>query len=82
VTTAAAKKRLAWGFVVALGILQYDFWFWSDRSVVLGFLPVGLLYQVLISLLAALAWALVVRWAWPSWLEEWAGAEGGGEPGA
>ena len=39
---------------------------------VLGFLPVGLLFQALISVGAAVAWALVVRCAWPTHVEEWA----------
>ena len=64
--------KLAWGLVLALAILHYDFWLWDDRTVVLGFLPVGLLYQALISLGAAAAWALVVRFAWPAHIERWA----------
>lgn len=66
------KRTLAWGFVVVLGVAHYDFWFWHDATLVLGFLPVGLAYHALISVLAALAWALVVRYGWPSWIEEWA----------
>ncbi|MFN3242656.1 MAG: hypothetical protein ACE37K_14225 [Planctomycetota bacterium] len=64
--------KFAWGLVVLLAILHYDFWFWGDRSVAFGFLPVGLLFQALISLGAAIAWALVVRFAWPTHIEEWA----------
>lgn len=64
--------KFAWGLVVLLAILHYDFWFWDDRTVVLGFLPIGLLFQALISLGAAIAWALVVKFAWPTHIEEWA----------
>lgn len=64
--------KLAWGLVALLAVLHYDFWNWSDRSVALGFLPIGLLYQALISIGAAVAWALVVRCAWPTHVEEWA----------
>ena len=73
-----AKKKLVWGFVLFLAVAHHDFWFWSDRTLVFGFLPIGLLYQVLISILAAIAWALVVRFSWPGWLEEWASS--GSEP--
>ena len=64
--------KFAWGLVALLAVLHYDFWNWNDRSVVFGFLPVGLLFQALISIGAAVAWALVVRSAWPTHVEEWA----------
>ena len=67
-------RQLVWVAVVALLVLRYDWWFWSDSTIVAGFLPVGLFYQVLISLGAGLAWALVVKYAWPTRLEEWASA--------
>lgn len=68
----SSAGKLAWAFVFVLAVVHYDFWFWSDRSVVFGFVPIGLLFQVLISILAGVAWALVVRHAWPSHIEEWA----------
>ncbi len=56
--------------VLAVALLHQDFWFWKDRSLLLGFLPVGLAYHMGYSVLAAATlWALV-RWAWPSHLEE------------
>ena len=69
---ADTKRKLVWGFVIALGIAHYDFWYWDDTSVVLGFMPVGLFFHASISLLAGIAWALVVKHAWPSWIEDWA----------
>lgn len=66
---------LAWALVALLAILHYDFWNWNDRSLVFGFVPIGLFFQVLISIGAAIAWALVVRFAWPSHVEEWAAGE-------
>ena len=36
--------------------------------------PIGLAYHALISVLAAVAWALVVRFAWPQHIEDWADA--------
>ena len=69
--------KLAWGLVVVLAILHYDFWYWNDESLVFGFMPVGLAYQAGISLAAGVAWALVVHNAWPDEVEKWAseGAE-------
>jgi hypothetical protein len=68
----SGASKLAWGLVALVAILHYDFWYWDDRSLVFGFIPIGLAYPAGISLLAALAWALVVRFSWPTHLEEWA----------
>ena len=70
--------KLAWGFVIVVAILHWDFWYWDDRTLVFGFVPIGLAFQAGISVLAALAWASVVRFAWPDHIEEW--AEGDGSP--
>ncbi len=72
-------RKLVWGLVALLALAHYDFWNWDDRSVAFGFLPVGLAYQALISILAAVVWALVVKFAWPSWIEEWADQKGPAE---
>ena len=62
-----------WVLVVAvtgLYLLHQDVWFWDvARPLVLGFLPVGLVYHAAYSLaVAALMWVLV-RFAWPAHLE-------------
>ena len=61
-------------------ILRHDYWNWdTPYPLLLGFLPVGLWWQALVSLLAcALMW-LMVRFAWPQELEDVAlGVEGAG----
>ena len=63
---------LVWGAVVALVVLHQDAWFWADRTLLLGFLPIGLAYHAVFSLVAACVWALATKFAWPSHLEEWA----------
>ena len=65
-------NRVAWGLVILLGILHYDFWYWGDQTLVFGFLPIGLGFHAAFSVAAAIAWALVVKFAWPTHLEEWA----------
>ena len=62
---------------VVLAILHQDFWNWDNKNLVLGFMPVGLAYHALYSLVAASFWAIVMKVAWPTELEEW--AEGGEE---
>ena len=58
-------KYVAWGFIIALAVLHQDFWNWDDGSLVFGFLPVGLAYHIVLSLLASAAWLLAVNIAWP-----------------
>lgn len=67
---------------LVLVVLHQDFWNWDNANLVFGFMPVGLFYHACYSLTAALFWAIVMKVAWPSNLEEWAegdsdDAEGG-----
>ena len=66
-------RWVIWGVVVFLGLIHWDFWLWDDRSLLFGFLPIGLAYHGLFSIAAAVTWALVIRLAWPEHLERWAG---------
>lgn len=56
--------------VIVVVLLHQDFWFWNDKTLVLGFLPAGLAYHVGYSFLAAATMGLLVRFAWPTRLEE------------
>ena len=62
------------GFLI-MAVLHQDFWNWNNANLVLGFMPVGLAYHAGYSLVAAIFWALVVKFAWPTKLEEWADSE-------
>jgi hypothetical protein len=69
-----SRAKVAWGFVALLGILHYDFWWWADRSLVFGFLPIGLFYHAAYTVAcSALMW-LLVRHQWPAHLERVSGA--------
>lgn len=57
---------------VVLAVLHQDVWFWGDRSLVAGFMPVGLAFHVGYSIVAALLWALAIKIAWPHHLEAFA----------
>ena len=57
---------------IALFVLHQDVWNWDNPGLVFGFMPVGLAYHAAYSLVAAAFWALVVKFAWPTKLEEWA----------
>ena len=56
---------------VTVWILRHDYWNWNTPYPLLfGFLPVGLWWQGLVSILASVLLALIVRFAWPQALED------------
>jgi hypothetical protein len=76
---SSRKRKLVWLAVGLLFVLHHDFWFWNDPSLVLGFLPIGLAYHLLFSVAAGGVWFAMVKFAWPSHVEEF--AEGENKPG-
>ena len=74
-------KKVVYGLVVLLAIILQDFWWWNNKTLVFGFMPLGLFYHALFSCMAAGVWAMAIKWAWPSEIEEWAESvdEQGGE---
>ena len=52
--------------IVVLIILHQDYWQWHNATLDFGFLPRALTYHASLSVLAAIAWAMAVRWCWPS----------------
>lgn len=66
------NRKFIWIACAALFLLHQDVWFWGDRTLVLGFLPIGLAYHVLFSLATAVLWLAAVKWAWPGEMEAWA----------
>ena len=56
--------------VVVLAVLHQDIWWWDDGTAMFGFMPTGLAYHALYSLLAAGLWALACVIAWPRELEK------------
>jgi hypothetical protein len=63
-------KRWIWIAFIILMILHHDWWFWNNGYLLFGFLPIGLAYHALISLLAGTLWALTIFYAWPVGLEQ------------
>ena len=66
------NSKVIWITFIVLFFLHQDVWYWDDRTLVFGFLPIGLAYHALFSIAAALLWAAAVKWAWPSDVEAWA----------
>lgn len=60
-------------------LLHQDCWNWKAiQPLTFGFLPVGLAYHVGYSLLATVLMAVLVRFAWPSHLDEDSGTSNAG----
>lgn len=65
-------RKIVWLLVFLLFLLHQDFWFWDDRTLVFGFMPVGLFYHTVFSFAAGLIWLLASKYAWPYHIEQWA----------
>lgn len=59
-------------FIVLIALLlifHQDNWYWTDSTLVGGFMPIGLLYHAGISLAAAFVWFLATIFLWPKEIE-------------
>ena len=66
--SSSQKSSGVWiiaGLVVLLLILHQDNWFWTDDTLVFGFMPIGLFWHACLSIGASLTWALATKIAWP-----------------
>jgi hypothetical protein len=63
-------KPLLIVLVIVVLALHQDFWLWKDRTLVFGFLPIGLAYHGGYAIVASLTMALLVRFLWPKELED------------
>ena len=64
-------KFVVYGLICLLAIVHQDYWLW-DRidPLILGFIPIGLAYQAGVSVVAAILWALAVKFCWPTDVDE------------
>jgi len=72
-------RYIVYAAAVAVAILHQDVWFWNDRTLLFGFMPIGLAYHAAFSVAAACVWALAIGYAWPSTLEDASSESGGPE---
>lgn len=59
-------NRTLWLMLLALIVLHHDFWFWTDSTLISGWLPIGLAYHIGLTLVAVAFWCFVVKTAWPT----------------
>lgn len=63
------NRRVMWILFALLLVLHHDWWFWTDTRLLFGFLPIGLAWQMLISIAAGALWGWASFRAWPPELE-------------
>lgn len=59
-------RYVVWIMVVTLIVLHQDNWFWTDGTLVFGFMPIGLFYHACISIAASITWFLATQFCWPT----------------
>lgn len=69
-------RSTVWPLLALLVIAHHDFWFWDDPSLSYGWLPIGLLYHISLSMIAAGFWQFAVKSAWPVGLDEVSSSSG------
>ena len=50
-------KNVVYALIVLMAIIHQDFWWWDNKTLVFGFMPLGLFYHALFSCMAAGVWA-------------------------
>ena len=58
-------RIVVWLMVILLIIIHQDNWNWNNDRLILGFMPIGLLYHACISVAASITWLLATKFAWP-----------------
>lgn len=61
--------------VAVVFVLHQDIWNWTNKTLLMGFLPIGLAYHAGYAVLCVVTMAILVRFAWPRNLD---GDETGG----
>jgi hypothetical protein len=63
-------RKVVWGLLLLLAIIHQDVWFWDDPTLVFGFMPMGLVFHVAISIASCVVWGLAVHYCWPDLMED------------
>jgi len=51
--------------VCVVFVLHQDIWNWTNKTLLMGFMPIGLAYHAGYALLCMVTMAILVRFAWP-----------------
>lgn len=66
----SSGHKIIIGLVILLMLLHQDVWFWDDKTLLFGFMPITLFWHACISVGATMTWALATKIAWPDVLQE------------
>lgn len=66
----SSGPKIIIGLVILLIVLHQDVWFWDNKTVLFGFMPITLFWHACISIGATVTWFLATRIAWPAELQE------------
>jgi hypothetical protein len=69
-------QKIVFLLVLVVIILHQDFWFWTNKTLVFDFLPIGLVYHGLYTVLAAVTMWILVKVAWPKEFDDVEGQDG------
>lgn len=62
-------RNVVWLLVLILIVIHQDNWNWHNDRLIMGFMPIGLLYHACISVAASITWFLATKFAWPANLD-------------
>jgi hypothetical protein len=62
-------KNILYLLLVILYLLHNDLWLWFDSTLILG-IPVGLFYHILYCVAASIILLLLIKFAWPYFVED------------
>jgi nitric oxide reductase large subunit len=62
-------KNILYVVIVIVYLLHNDLWFWDNPTLVMG-IPVGLFYHLLYCFIASILLFLLIKFAWPKFVEE------------
>jgi hypothetical protein len=58
-------NKWIWIAIAGLLFLHHDFWFWENDYLVGGFMPIGLAYHVIYSIVVTITWVILTFKFWP-----------------
>ncbi|MDP1561536.1 MAG: DUF3311 domain-containing protein [Pirellulaceae bacterium] len=58
-------NKWVWLAIAGLLLLHHDFWFWENDYLVGGFMPIGLAYHVVYSMVVTVTWVILTFKFWP-----------------
>jgi hypothetical protein len=62
-------KNVLYAVLVIVYFLHNDLWLWNNPTLIFG-IPIGLFYHIIFCLVASLIMILLIKYAWPNFVED------------